>query len=365
MRLLLVAILLLVEGAALAQDLPRPDAKPGSWEIFLRRDAVNGNLTDLIFVNLLTGASYENSTQGERFSVVDGGVIYYDRGAAQIKLARPAEAPRDHPFISQSADDHRVDWVVANDGKQIAWAISNKLADEQLVSRVYLADAAGSDIRELLTYGPRAGVRLLPVAFSDDSAELYLDVHADGAGDLKPYAWHSGVFSLDLEDGEIKTLPGSANCLCAVAFGGGLMLRLAPNEVNRSIDVEVHNLDGEAPRFIPSIPRDDYDEAGNLLLSPDGGQAVYALAQVSAFRRPGQEIRSVLVLVDLDNEQQVVINNPMPALLRPLKWTEAGSAIVFTTDELDATWKISLVDGRTRKVATASYLGALGDRSAG
>ena len=199
------------------------------------------------------------------------------------------------------------------------------------------------------------------MAFSAAADALYVDVHPEGTGDLKPYTWHTGMFSLDLADGAIAPLPGNASCLCAVGFGGDRLLRLAPNAETNGLDIEVHDLAGGANKLIPSVSRGNYDEAGNLLVSPDGALAVYALSQVSAFRTPQQEIRTVLVMVDLENGRQVVINNPMPALLRPVKWTEDNSAILFTADGLNGAWKISLVDGQSLQVAEASYLGTLND----
>ncbi len=362
MRNLLIVMLALALQPALAQDLPRPDAQWQSWDVFLRRDAVNAGLTDLIFVNLLTGETQTHSTLGERFGLLGGGVIYFDRGQSQVMLALPNEAPRAHPFISLAPGDHGVDWAIAADGGRIAWAISNMLGDEQLVTRVYLADAAGADIRELLSYGPRPGLRLLPVAFSQDGTALYLDVHPEGTGELKPYRWQTGVFSLSLEDGGIQTLPGNATCLCAVGFGAGRMLRLTPSDGTGGITVEAHDLvNGGPPRRISSIAGQGYDEAGNPLLSPDGGRAVYALSQVGGFRTPGQEVLTVLVMVDFELGQQFVINNPVDALARPVRWTDDDSAILFTTDQLNGSWKISLVDGRAVQVAEGAWLGTLRD----
>ena len=366
MRIWLIAILLLAVGTALGQDLAGLDVQRHSWDVFLRSEAGEGGGTVLVFVDLLTGETSAFNTQGERFSLVDGGVIYFDRAEKQVKLAKPESGLRDHPFVSMASGDYRVDWVVSGGRRRIAWTVSRKQADGQLVSTIHHADSAGTDVRDLLSYGPRVGLRLVPVAFSHADDALYMDVHPEGTGDFKPYDWHTGVFSLGLDDGEISTLPGNTTCLCAVGFGEDLMLRLAPNAETSGIDVEIHSLVGEATQSIPSVSRGNYDEAGNLLVSPDGKLAVYALSQVSDFGGAEQEIRTVLVLVDLENGRQVVINNPMLSLLRPVKWTEDNSAILFTAEGMDGTWKISLVDGRSVKVADAVYLGTLSSaRAAG
>ncbi len=362
--LILLALALGALGRVAAQEQPRPLAERQSWDVYLRRDPADEAAISLIFLNLLTGETQELATRGEDFSIVDNGVLYFERAEGQVKLAQPGREPRDHPFISLGAGADSIDWAVSADSSQIAWAISSKAADGRLTTAVHLADASGEP-RELLRYGPRENLRLLPVAFSDDGGTLYLDVHPVDTGGLKPYPWHSGIFSLDLANGAIQTLPGESSCLCAVGFGSGLMLRLAPNPASGGIDVELHRLDGQPPQIIPSLPREGYLEAGAPLLNTAGSKAVYALSRVSAFRSPQQDIRTVFILVDLENGRQVALNSPLSALARPVTWTEDNSAILFITDTLDSSWKISLVDGSVAQVAAASYLGSLSNLESG
>ena len=291
--------------------------------------------------------------------MTDSGVVYLDQEEAQVKLVKPDATIRDHPFIKLMPSDYRVDWAVSADGGRIAWSISQKAGDGQLYSAVWLADSAGTEIKKLLDYGPRAGIRLLPVAFSADEAALYLEAHPDGIAEAKPYAWRTGLFALRLADGQIQALPSGEPCFCAVGFGQDIMLRLQPDGAGLAPAVLMQSLAGGDAVVIPALARSEYTEAGNILVNADGASAVYALSQLSGFEASAAQPQTVLVWVDLQKRQQMVINSPLAGALRPLSWTEDNSAILFTQAG-GGTWKISLIDGRSQKIADAIYLGRLG-----
>ena len=363
--LLLYLITLLVATTVSGQDILRPEVQRHSWDVFIRQAPATQSVTEVIFVDLLTGDSTSASTNGEQFTLIDDAVLYYDVQDAQVKLVKPDGIAREHPFIVMTSADYGIDWAVSADRSQIVWAVSRKTAGEQLTTSIMLSDMAGSAIRELLVYGPREGIRLLPVAFSADGNSLYVEVHADGTAGLTPYTRRTGLFSLDFGGGNVatRTLPGDATCFCAVGFGEEVMLRLAPMGEAGGISVEIYDLQSGAARVMPPVSRGNYEEAGNVLVSPNGALAVYALSQVSDFQSAQQEIRTVLVLADLENARQTVLDHIVTSVVRPISWTEDNSAILFTLEPNGGTWKMKLGDGRALKVAEATYLGMLSDHA--
>ena len=346
---------------ASGQENIQPDLQGHSWDVFIRRAADDPDATEIIFVDLLTGASSRVSANGESHTLTSTGVMYVDQADGGIKLAKADGIIRDHPFINSARRDERIDWALSADRARIAWTTARKTDDDQLVTSVHVADMAGVDVRELLVYGPRPGIRLLPVAFGFDEMELLMEVRADGAGDRTPYRRSSGLFALNFAGDQAATraLPGEQSCFCAVGFGNDIMLRLAPNPETMGNDVQIHRISDGSAEVIPAVSRGNYSEAGNLLVSPDDSQAIYALSQIINHAGPEMTIRTVLVLVDLQNLRQRILGSPMPALLQPLSWTEDQSAVIFTTDDASASWKLDLATGQAIKVADAVYLGML------
>ncbi len=360
---LLSLIILLCAGVAFGQDASGLGVQGHSWDVFLRAHPTSPAETDLIFVDLLTGETTSVATAGERFTLLDDAVLYFDLADKQVKLIKPDGAIREHPYITKSSADYRIDWTVSHDRRQIAWAVSRRSADQQLSTSIMLADRSGSQIRQLLSYGPREGIRLLPVAFGADGQSLYIDVHADGTERVSPYARRSNMFLLDFggEGMATRLLPGRGSCFCAIGFGNKVMLRLSPSGDPDSTQVEIYDIETGAARVIAPVSRGDYDEAGNVLLSPDDSLAIYALTQAGDFHAAEQELRTVLVLADIVNARQRVVGSAMNALARPIMWTEDNSAVLFALEDRDGVWKLQLGDGQAIKVADATYLGMLNE----
>lgn len=364
MRIYLFLIVLLARAITVfGQDVAQPGLQQHTWDVFARRNAENPAQTDLIFINLLSGERTTIGAVGQQFTLTGSGVIYLDRQTGQVKLAKADGIVRDHPFIQVTSDARRVDWVVSEDGGQIVWTISQKVSDGQLITATWLADSAGAEIRELLVYGPRDGIHLLPIAFGDDGNEIYMEAHADGSEGLSPYARRTGLFALEVTADELHTraLPGDQSCFCAVGFGANRMLRLAPNLDSGGLDVEVYPLDGGDMQIIPAMSRGNYRDGGNILMSADGTQALYALSQTRDSAAEIDEIRTVLIHVDILNGRQRIASSPIPDLARPLAFTDEDRAVLFTTRQSNLTYKLDLENGRQAEVADAVYLGQLGD----
>lgn len=346
-----------------SQDIPQSAVQGHNWDVFLKRGAVHPDETHILFVDLLTGETTSVVTRGGGYALTENGVIFRDGEDGHVKLTKPDGIIRDHPFIVADNASVRVDWVVSADRQRIAWTRARKTLDDQLITTARIADAAGTNLRDLLEYGPRPGIRLLPVAFGAGDEELILEAYAEDAGAYSAYARRASLFVLDYSGDEVSTraLPWVEACLCAIGFGDEIILRLAPNAQTMGMDVQIHRWDGVAPQVIPALSRGNYDQAGNVLVSPDDTMAVYALSQVSRSSAASGDIRTVLVLVDLQNLRQTILNAPMRELLQPIGWAEGNGAILFTTEALSATWKLSLTTGAANKVADAAYLGRLSE----
>jgi hypothetical protein len=341
-----------------------PDITQHTYEIYVSRATDPGQRDRLFFLDVLTGETVELITSGERYTPLSGGVIFYEPAIRQVMLAAPDGTLRAHPFIQLQSTQRtdrarRVDWIVSRDGRQIAWTLT---FDDPagLSTETYLASPTGAGQRLIRADGPRDGVRFLPVAFSVDNNALIMDAHPDGLGRFAPYTQYAGLFRLSLSDGSIESLPGEPGCFCGAALRAGLFLRLTLTDDLSGFDVVVHNLNTGQSRTIPAArPGGTYTQAGDILIAPDGTQAVYALSQIDNFGAADQSVRTLFMRVDLQGYTQQPLTDPITTYVHPVRWTEDNTAVLFTSPQRPGTWKISPGDGRLLRVADASYLGTL------
>lgn len=355
---LLLALLAAEPFFAAAQDGNPllPEVRP--WQVFLQRDIDSLGADRLIFINPFTDEETSVEVNGERYTPAGDGVIFFDPGANRVMVAMPNADVREHPFIQPGNDTRRVDWLVSPDHSTLAWTLTG--GDTGLTTITTVANLNGTNPRQVLMDGPRDGIRALPVAFNADKTVLYMDFQPDGIADFTPYPQFAGLFALDLASGSWERLPGEPGCFCGAGFGAGLLLRLAVSPDLSGFDLRVVNLEGDVEQTLPGLRLRNYTQAGDVVISPDGTRAVYALAQVRDFGRPGQSIQTVFVLVDLQTQTQTALTEPITTFVEPLAWTEDRSAVLLTSRQRDGTWKISLGDGRLVKVAEATYLGTVG-----
>ena len=288
-------------------------------------------------------------------------MLYFDRAARRVRQVNTAGDISDHPFIQLPGATLRVDWLVALDTAQIAWTLTEAVADGQLRSVTRVAALDGSGLSEVLVDGPHVERHALPVAFSDDGSILYMDYQPLTAADAPLRQGYAELFELTLAEGFTRRLPGEPGCLCGAAFGDGRMLRLQPAEGLGGHDLVVRNTNREliARLATPALP--GFTEATHLLVAPDGTQALYTLAQV---RDPGgreQAVRSVFVLAELESGSSRIPGAAAERLLRPVAWNEDGGTVLVTSadPQRDGTWKLRLSDGALLPVASATWLGSL------
>jgi hypothetical protein len=330
-----------------------------TWQVFLQRDVDEAGADRLTFIDVLTGDDSTVDVTGERYTLAGDRVIYFDRAEERVMVAYPDGSVRRHPFIQPAAETRRIDWLVAPDHKHIVWTLTDGSPDS-LTTVTTFANLDGTSPRQVMVDGPRNSIRALPVAFSPDMSTLYMDFQPDGVSDFTPFPQFAGLFALDLETGTQAYLPDEPGCFCGAGFGDGLFLRLAVSRDLSGFDLKVYNLVGEVEETLPAIALTDYTQAGDIVISPDGSKAVYAVAQIRDFGTPNQSVRTVFVLVDINSMSQAALTEPITTFVEPLAWTEDNSAVIFTSRQRDGTWKISLSDGRLTKVAEATYLGVLG-----
>lgn len=352
-----------------AQEMtPEPDDVANHpWYVFVQRSIDTTGLDRLLFVDALTGEQTSLDIYGERYTPLEDRLLYFDTASRQVMLAAPDGATRPHPFIQGTSETRRIDWVVADDQRYIAWTLTNADAFGRLTTETMVARLDGSESRLVLTDGPRGdGLRVLPLSFSTDQRTLYMDLHPDGLSSFMALAQYAGLFALDLETGAITPLPGEEErgCLCGAGIGAGWFLRFGLSDDQSGYDVRVYNLAGgvEMAALVANIPAPrlrNYTVAGDVLITPDGTRAVYALAQVNSANTTQPTIRTVFVLIDLTTMTQETLTDPITTFVRPLAWTEGGTTIAFTSPNRDGTWKISLADRRLDRIAEAAYIGTL------
>jgi len=339
---------------ALAQEAI---AQP-AWQVFVSRDADATGQDRLVFLNLVTGEETTALATGERYTIVDGAVLFYAPDEARIKLAQPNGLVSDHPFIQPQANTRRIDWLLSPDGKKIAWTLT--AGNTNALSTVTMtANVDGSETRQALVDGPRDGIRATPVTFSVDGGALVMDYQPDSIGELTPFRQYAGLFAVDLTTGNSAMLPDEPGCFCGGGVGGGKFLRLALTNDLRGYDLHTYDLPDGPRSVVPALNLVGFTQAGDVLVSPDGADAVYALAQVSDFGTPAMSVRTVFVLVDLATRTQTALTQPITTFVRPVAWTDYNSAILLTSPTVDGTWKINLSDGNLVRVAGATYVGII------
>ncbi|GEM_PF-310095 len=347
-------------------------------QVFIERDVDSGGRDRVIFVDLLTGEEFSVTVAGERYTVLQNSVMYFDSERSQVMLLLPNGTLRPHPFIQKPESARRIDWIVAADGSRIAWTITEGTPNA-LVTRTYVANAADTGTingfsetgHEVFVDAPRDGVRAFPVAFNDNGSRLYMDYQPDAIGDFAPLRQYAGLFALDLTDSASTPvlLPGEPGCFCGAGIGAGRFVRLALRDGLSGFDVRVTDLNAADPalttRQIAAISLVGFTQNGDVLIAPDGARAVYSLAQIRGFGTAEQSVQMVFILVDLVNGTQRTLTQPSGVLYRPIAWTEDSSAILVTTSTGAAgtgaigTWKIDVNDGSLRLIASAAYLGTL------
>ena len=354
----MIARLLLLAG--LLVSLPaqaRPAPPPGTpVDAFVAESPDPGGLDTLFLVNLLTGETEEQSVTGRQYSMVGDEVVFLDDSSGRVQAVSADGALREHPLIQPAAGARRIDLAYSPLANLVAWTVTEGTPDA-LTTTTYVASPEGAGARMVLRDGPRPGIRAFPIGFSDDGATLYMDYQPDTIADLAPLRQYAAMFALDLASGALSSLPGEASCYCGGAVGSGQFARLALADAG--FDLRVTDLASNRADVIDSLGLAEYTQAGDMLLSPDGSKAFYTLLQLVPGGAPG-EVRVVYVVADLVAGRQRALNadSPDERLLRPVGWSNDGSAVLLTDPTEPGTWRLDLFSGETERVADASFIGS-------
>lgn len=352
--LLVLIFYFLSTGTIHAQDLTRH-----TWEVYVQRNIGNSGDDLLLFVDLLTGANNTARVRGERYTTLGNYVLYYDPSTLNVMVARTDGTLQAHPFI-QLGTARRVDWIVSDDQRRIAWTLTYGDSDA-LRTVTEVANPDGAERRIVLENGFRNdGVRALPVAFTNANSALIMDAHPDII--TTPYPQYARLFRLELSDSSIDLLPDEEQaCFCAAGLRAGQFLRLAITADLRGFNVRVYDLlNPPDMEIISALRLNNYTQAGDILIAPDGQQALYALSQIENFGSANQTVNTVLMLVDLNRMTQSQITpEPLTSYLHPVRWTEDNSAVLYTSPSQNGTWKVRVSDGELSQVATATYIGTV------
>jgi hypothetical protein len=350
--------LLMLAITSMAQESSAgDDPRNHPYYVFIQPDTDGGQT--LIFVDGLTGTETTLNVTGERFTLFGRSVLFFDTLSQEVMIATPEGTLEPHPFMQKGENALRIDWVAARDGKLLAWTETHSATPGELTTTTHIAAADGSDERELLSDTRRDGLRVMPVAFDHTQTRLYLDYQPDGLGGLTAYPQYAGLFEIDLQSGKWQFLEGEPGDFTGAGFGGEFFLRLALKNDLSGFDLNVYNLDTKFSNTIPALSlRGTFTQGGDILISPDGNRAIYALSQINQFGTPQQNVRTVFVLVDLAAMTQQSLTE-ITTFVRPVAWTEDNSAVIFTSPQQTGTWKISLGEARLEKIAEPTYLGIL------
>ena len=65
---LFVMLAFLLTASAMSQDITQPETQLRSWDVYTKRNFADPSLTDVIFIDLLSGERASFSAVGERFT---------------------------------------------------------------------------------------------------------------------------------------------------------------------------------------------------------------------------------------------------------------------------------------------------------
>ncbi len=355
-----ICLVLLAWTAAAPTAAPAVAQQVYAWEVYLERGIDETGRDRLIFSDTLSGEERSLEVYGERYTPLGRSVLFSEPFTNRVLLASADGTVREHPFIQPGAQTQRIDWVVSGDGQRIAWTLTNGLDRSSLSTLTTVANIDGTNPVQALADGPRDGFRALPISFNADNTILYMDMHPDGISEFSPYNQYLELFALDLTNGTRTGLPGEPRCFCGAGLGAGYFVRLNLSSDLSGFDVLVYPPGAlTTAGIIPALRLNGFTQAGDVLVSPDGQYAIYALAQVENFGARSQRIRSIFALVDLEALTQRDLTAPSETFLRPLQWTDDNSAVLFSAPQEDGTWKVYLDTGRLLRIADNTYIGAL------
>lgn len=351
-RILWLVCLTLMCGVVFAQD----DAPRTLYHALY--DQRGGTM---VFINPATGEETRVLANGERFTAVYGGVLWWDDATRQVMWATPLDGlVRPHPFIQIRTGDSRVDWAASDGGRRILWTLVTDGGNGIITTQTWFAGADGADRRMIWEETRTDGLRVKPVGFSPDGQTVVMDYQPAGLDSLLIFPQFAGLFTLDItaETPEVDFLPNEPGDFTGAGVKDGRVVRLTVAGEQGGFDVRVLDLALGRALTIDALRLTGFTLAGDVLVSPDGDKAVYTLASLSGGAGAAQ-IESVLVSVDVSGLTQTALTSPQPRLIRPVAWTPDGQAVLLIDPAQDGTWKVRLDTGDIESVADLTWIGTI------
>lgn len=314
----------------------------------------------LAFVEVVSGEEVRVPADGQRFTPVQGGVMWWDIDQRRVMWATPDGLSRPHPFVQPEAGDARLDWVASEDGARLLWTTLRDDGAGTVSTRTWVAQADGTGRRQVFEEARTDGLRVKPVGFSATGALALMDYQPVGLDDLILFPQFAGLFTLDLMSEGAPTpafLPDEPSDFTGAGVRDGRVVRLTVG-ADGGFDLRVLDLALGRAQTIDALPLSGFTLAGDVSVSPDGARAVYTLATITG-GAGAAVVRSVVVLVDVSGLTQTALTTPQDRLLRAAGWTEDGLAVLLTDPAQDGTWKVRIDDGQIEPVASVRWIGTI------
>lgn len=331
-------------------------------QVYISR-GTDGDIDQVVFVDLITGERTSAAVSGRGYTLLNDALLFEDRITRRIRLLSPDGTVRDHPLIQRPPDARRIDWMVSADRRQIAWTITTGEPDALMTATYIIQDLAvpGEQPRLLLNDGPHDGIRAFPVAFV--SNRLIMDYQPDTIADLLPLRLYAALFSVDLDTGTTRSLPGEAGCFCGAAIAGDQFVRLTLED-DGGFGLRIVDLTTLVQRIVPPIARTQpefstFTQAGDLLIAPDGASAVYSLVRIRGAASPDQTLETAIIIVDLATLTQRVLLPPTFDRIQSIAWTDDSAGLLLRDAGQPGTWLLDRLEGRRTQIASLEYLGNL------
>ncbi len=331
-------------------------AKAGPYDAFVNSSISKGK-PGLFFVDARTGLSNIVVTNGVHHTLLNNGVLFQEIGTNAVKIAYPDGRIEAFSVIPTPDPKSNITWVVSADRKRIAWAVS-LVQQPSLLSDLYTSSVDGNDKKLALHTSSTKGIDTFPLAVSNDGTKIY---YARQGPDKLPYQLFptsSDVFSLDVSSGVATELPGKTDCACAIGFAPDVNVYARLEAAQNGFDIHQWNL-GNKRDFTVASPGESDKQAGNILISSDGGLIVYTSARGTPPAKGVPPERYSLILVDANQKSQRILVNSLKLNLRAVAFEPGTQMAILVGANTDGTYKLNLKDGSLLQVSAYSWLGTL------
>ena len=311
----------------------------------------------LYFVDASTGLSSVSQAEGSQHTLLNTGVLYQEASTGFPRLVAPRSSTV-LTWMQPATDSISVQWIASPDGKRLVWTVVQS-SGATMISDLHLAQVSGDDARVIKHIESADGSAAYPLLITNDGLTLFYTLQPPPSPiTYLVFPVAADIHRLDLSSGEDERLPNEPNCACPAGFSadGQFYARLEPNTKGSGFAVRLWSLPNQSDSLIPVIPNFLHTQAGDVLISKDGNQMVYASARgVSA----GRSERYAVILVDRQRNTQTLLTDALTDGLRPLNFTPDGKSVILVGMAKGGTYKLNLTTQARLQVSAYNFLGQL------